>query len=64
MSELSAQLASVLPEKFGHGPEWLNVLRKNAAAEFRAHGLPTRKDEAWKYTGLGILSQGGVQLAT
>ena len=64
MSELSAQLASVLPEGSGHGPEWLNMLRKNAAEKFREHGLPTRKDEAWKYTGLSMLSQGGVQLAT
>jgi len=63
MSELSAQLASALPEKFGHGPEWLSGLRKDAADKFRAHGLPTRKDEAWKYTGLGMLGQGGAQLS-
>ena len=62
MSELVAQLDSVLPEHSGSGPEWLKVLRKNAADEFRKHGLPTRKDEAWKYTGLGALAQ--VRLAS
>ncbi len=64
MSELAAQLVSALPENSGSGPEWLRTLRQNGAEEFRAHGLPTRKDEAWKYTGLGTLAQGGVMLAT
>ncbi len=64
MSELSAQLDSALPENFGSGPGWLKTLRQNGAEEFRAHGLPTRKDEAWKYTGLGTLAQGEVMLAT
>lgn len=64
MSELSAQLASALPESLGSGPEWLKTLRQNGAEEFRVHGLPTRKDEAWKYTGLGALAQGEVMLAT
>jgi Fe-S cluster assembly protein SufD len=64
MSELAAQLDSALPENFGSGPEWLKVLRKNGADEFRAYGLPTRKDEAWKYTGLGALALDQVRLAT
>ena len=64
MSELAAQLASDLPENSTSSPVWLNAIRQNGAEQFRAHGLPTRKDEAWKYTGLGALDQGGVQLAT
>ena len=64
MSELSEQLVAALPENFGSGPEWLKVLRQSGADEFRTHGLPTRKDEAWKYTGLGALAQGEVMLAT
>ncbi len=64
MSELSAQLVSALPENSGSGPEWLRTLRQNGADEFRAHGLPTRKDEAWKYTGLGTLARDAVMLAT
>ena len=64
MSELSTQLAAALPQDTGAGPGWVKALRDAGAAHFRAHGLPTRKDEAWKYTGLGLLDQAGVQLAT
>ncbi len=38
-------------------------MRHAGAEQFRAHGLPTRKDEAWKYTGLGLLGQHATQLA-
>lgn len=64
MSELSLHLAASLPDNGGIRPEWLKDLREAGAAQFRAHGLPTRKDEAWKYTGLGALGQAEVQLAT
>jgi len=64
MSELSVQLAATLPQNFGVGLEWVRTLRETGAEQFRTHGLPTRKDEDWKYTGLGVLDQGGIQLAT
>ena len=64
MSELSTQLAAALPGDSGSGPDWLKALRQAGAEEFRNNGLPTRKDETWKYTGLGMLDQGGIQLAT
>ena len=64
MSELAKQLAAALPQDSGPGHGWVRALRDNGAAQFRAHGLPTRKDEAWKYTGLGLLDQAGVQLAS
>jgi len=64
MSELSAQLAAALPENSGVRPGWLKDLRESGAEQFRMHGLPTRKDEAWKYTGLAALDEAGVQLAT
>lgn len=63
MSELSTQLAAALPRDFGSGPEWVGALRDAGAEQFRAHGLPTRKDESWKYTGLGLLDQREVRLA-
>lgn len=34
------------------GPAWLRQLRSAAVGEFRLHGLPGNKDEAWKYTSL------------
>jgi Fe-S cluster assembly protein SufD len=64
MSELSARLSAALPSDSGSGPGWVKALRASAAERFRTHGLPTRKDEAWKYTGLGLLDQGGMHLAT
>jgi len=64
MSDLSAQLASSLPENAGVQPEWLKVIRSAGAEQFRARGLPTRKDEAWKYTGLGALDKDGIELAS
>ena len=63
MNEWSAQLAAELPRDCGTQPDWFKALRHAGAEQFRAHGLPTRKDEAWKYTGLGSLEQHGTQLA-
>jgi Fe-S cluster assembly protein SufD len=64
MSELSAQLAAALPDNSGVRPEWLKKIRETGAEQFRAHGLPTRKSEAWKYTGLVSLDQSGPKLAS
>ena len=64
MSEISSQLAADLPENTRVRPQWLKVIRETGAEQFRTHGLPTRKDEAWKYTGLGALGLAEVQLAT
>ena len=64
MNELSVQWAEKIPAGAGPGPAWLENLRSSAAEQFRTHGLPSRKDEAWKYTGLRMLDKHGVQLAT
>ena len=64
MNEFSQQLAADLPQDGRPGPEWVRALRDGAAKQFQTHGLPTRKDEAWKYTGLGVLELGGTRLAT
>lgn len=39
------------------GPGWLSDLRARAFQTYRAHGLPTRKREAWKYTDLSFLAE-------
>ena len=64
MSELSSQLAADLPDNTGVHPQWLKDIRETGAAQFRTHGLPTRKDEAWKYTGLGTLGLAEMKPAT
>lgn len=63
MSELSSQLAAALPENNAVRPEWLKAIRESGAEQFLAHGLPTRKDEAWKYTGLGAIESNNLQMA-
>src|SRR5210317_1653260 len=62
MSELTRQLAAELPQRAGPGPEWARALRETAAGQFREHGLPTRRDETWKYTNLRALEQRGMLL--
>ena len=37
-------------------PSFLNDLRRNAAARFEELGLPSRKDEAWRFTGVSHLA--------
>lgn len=37
------------------GPGWLRELRENAAKQFGSAGLPTRKNEDWKYTPVRLL---------
>jgi Fe-S cluster assembly protein SufD len=64
MNELSVELARALPLDGGDGPEWLTSLRRSAAEHFRSHGLPSRRDEAWKYTGLHRLEQAGLKMGT
>lgn len=49
--ELSAALE--LGEKLAHkGPEWLRALRSQGLAVHRENGIPTPKNEEWKYTPL------------
>ena len=64
MSELSSQLAAALPDNKGVRPQWLKDIREAGAEQFRTHGLPTRKNEAWKYTGLARLEGSEVKLAS
>jgi Fe-S cluster assembly protein SufD len=47
----------------GHRLPWLQALRENAAAAFRAQGLPTRRVEAWKYTDLRPVAEAGFEEA-
>jgi len=49
-------LAERLP---GHRLPWLTALRDRAAEAFRTQGLPTRREEAWKYTDLRPVAESG-----
>jgi Fe-S cluster assembly protein SufD len=42
-------------------PAWLEALRAEGAARFEQTGLPTQRQEAWKYTGLNRLKSFGFE---
>ena len=44
-------------------PAWLTALRAAGAARFEQAGLPTQRQEAWKYTGLNRLKSFGLEPA-
>lgn len=45
------------------GPSWLRDLRRAAIARFAEQGLPTPRDEEWKYTSLAPVEATGFELA-
>lgn len=47
------RLSTILP---GQEVPWLSALRKSALQRFRAEGLPTPRDEAWRHTNLMALA--------
>jgi len=64
MSEFATQLGQDLPGRDQGLPDWVAAVRARGAEQFINHGLPTRKDETWKYTRLGFLDQRKTRLAT
>jgi Fe-S cluster assembly protein SufD len=62
MTELATQLAADLPQGDARYPVWFGTLRQSAAEQFCTHGLPTRRDEAWKYTGLRRIEESVTRL--
>jgi Fe-S cluster assembly protein SufD len=46
-----------------YGPESLAAMRGRAFAEFQKFGIPTQKDEEFKYVSLRVLQDGGFQPA-
>ena len=51
---LAARRADQLP---GAGLSWLQAMRENALALFAENGLPTTRDEAWRFTNLRRLDE-------
>lgn len=57
---LPAEMGKTLP---GAGAEWLDTLRANAAQAFSTAGLPSVRDEEWRYTDLRVLKKQQYNLA-
>jgi Fe-S cluster assembly protein SufD len=55
LSVESARAAFAVREARAAGPGWLREQRRGAMAELAARGLPTPRDEDWKYTSLAPL---------
>ncbi len=45
-------------------PAWINQLRAKGLARFRELGLPTTREEDWKYTNVAPVGQGRFRLST
>ena len=56
LTERYAELREVLP---GNTLHWLQALRDQSLASFDRVGLPTVRDESWKYTNLNTLRRTG-----
>lgn len=41
----------------GHDVPWVLAARQSAFARFAAHGLPTRREEEWKYTDVSVIGR-------
>lgn len=41
----------------GHAVPWLTAARQSAYQRFAAHGLPTRREEEWKYTDVSLIGK-------
>ena len=55
MTEPLAPFSNLLEQRPSSGPPWLEALRRRASGRFAAQGMPTRKDESWRYTSLDPL---------
>ncbi len=53
MEQLDALIGALRKEK---SPDWIIQLREEGVVRFRKLGIPTTKDEEWKYTNLSALA--------
>ena len=49
-----AKFADALP---GQSVAWLKLLRQDAAQQFSAHGFPSLREEAWRYTNVSAIEK-------
>ncbi|MBI3345296.1 MAG: Fe-S cluster assembly protein SufD [Gammaproteobacteria bacterium] len=62
-SDLGSLLRAT-PDSTPQGPGWLNRLRSEAAARAAQLGLPTKRDEEWRYTDLAPMLNHSFESAT
>jgi len=63
VAEKPAVFASALDKRPVGGPRWLDDLRGRGAARFIALGIPTVRDEEWRFTNVAPIGNVDFQLA-
>ncbi len=58
-----AEFEALERRRAARGPAWLPPLRRAAMARFAERGLPTTRDEDWRYTNLAALAAGSFRPA-
>ena len=58
VAEKPSTFAAVLEQRPSGGPRWLDDLRNRGAARFAALGIPTVRDEEWRFTNVSPI--GGI----
>src|SRR3954468_23253907 len=63
VAEKPGVFASALEKRPTGGPRWLDDLRSRGAAKFAALGIPTTRDEDWRFTPVAPIGAVDFQLA-
>ncbi|HEX5474197.1 MAG TPA: Fe-S cluster assembly protein SufD [Vicinamibacterales bacterium] len=63
IAEKRSSLMSALDRRPQGGPRWLETLRAQAASRFAALGVPTVRDEEWRFTNAAPIASAGFELA-
>ena len=53
----AARFEALLGRRAQADPAWLTTIRRSAFAKFRAMGFPTTRDEDWRFTPIGPITQ-------
>jgi Fe-S cluster assembly protein SufD len=61
--QLLEERPGMLASEFGGELDWLKAARHRDADRWRAEGLPTRRQEAWKYTSVSAITDSEIVLA-
>lgn len=64
VESLGADLRAIQASLPGHELDWLRTRREAALAQFEAKGLPTLRDEDWKYTSVRNIERRALKLAS
>jgi Fe-S cluster assembly protein SufD len=64
VESLGADLRALQPSLPGNELDWLRSRREAALVQFEARGLPTLRDEDWKYTSIRSIERRALRLAS